>query len=79
MQKPETREMYAEIASLVASVAKVLALTEADTIAAIERGAITLDFREDAHGNRYVAATYQGRVARVYQGAVKHAPGDQLL
>jgi hypothetical protein len=75
MNKPETREMYGEIAALVASVAKALELSDADTIAAMERGEIGLDFGADENGNRFVAATHAGRTTKIYAGAIKHA-GD---
>jgi hypothetical protein len=70
----ETREMYGEIAGLIGALAKALALEEDAVIAAVERGALALDFGADDNGNRYVAATYQGRTARVYQGAIRHPP-----
>lgn len=75
--KPETREMYGEIATLVASLGKALGLSDAETIAAIERGVVTVDFGEDDNGNRFVAATYEGRTARVYAGAIKHSGGAE--
>jgi hypothetical protein len=73
MGEPESREMYGEIANLIASLAKVFALSDAEIIAALERGEIGMDFGQDANGNRFVAASYLGKTARVYQGAVKHA------
>ncbi len=74
MAKPESREMYGEIAALMASLSKALALGEADCIAALERGEIALAFDRDANGNRFVNATYAGKAVRIYQGAIKHAP-----
>ncbi|MBY0508634.1 MAG: hypothetical protein K2P94_00645 [Rhodospirillaceae bacterium] len=68
---PEPREMYAEIAALVGSLAKTFAMKDADVAAALESAAMTLDFATDANGNRYVAATYGGKTARVYHGAIK--------
>ena len=73
MDKSDSREMYGEIATLIASLAKALVLTDADTVAALERGEIALDYGQDANGNRFVAAAYQGRTVRIYQGAIKHA------
>jgi len=69
--KPESREMFTEIASLMAAMAKALNLSEADAIAALERGEVTLGLDRDSNGNPFVAATYQGVTARVYQGAIK--------
>ena len=75
MSDSETREMYGEIATLIASVGKALGLSDAETIAAIERGALALDGGEDENGNRFVAATYEGQTARVYAGAIKRDAG----
>ena len=73
MNKPESREMYGEIATLIATLAKAFVLTDADTIAALERGEIAVEFGQDTNGNKFVAATYEGRTVRVYQGAIKHS------
>ena len=67
----ETREMYPEIAGLVASLAKAFATTEAKIVTGIEQGTIALAFHRDENGNRFVAASYAGQTARVYQGAIK--------
>jgi hypothetical protein len=69
----DRREMYNEISALVAALAKTFAMKDADAAQALESGAMTLDFAEDGNGNRYVAATYQGKTARVYQGAIKRS------
>jgi hypothetical protein len=76
MAQPESREMYGEIAALVGSLAKALGLTEAATITALERGEIAMDFARDTNGNPFVTATYGDKTARVYQGAIKHAPDE---
>jgi hypothetical protein len=67
----ERREMYAEIAALVGALAKTFAIKEAAAAEAVESGTMTLDFVSDANGNRFVAATFEGQTARVYQGAIK--------
>ena len=67
----ESREMFSEITSLMASLAKALNLTEAAAVTALERGEITLRLDRDANGNPYVAASHGGVTARVYQGAIK--------
>ncbi len=72
---PEPREMYSEIAALIAALAKTFAMKDADAAAAVESGAMVLDFAQDANGNRYVAAIYEGKTARVYQGAIKREDG----
>lgn len=70
-KEADRREMYAEIAALVGALAKSFGMKEADAAAALESGAMSLDFAQDANGNRYVAAAYGGKSARVYQGAIK--------
>lgn len=71
--RPDPREMYAEIAALIGALGKSFALKDSETAAAVESGAMALEFGRDANGNAYVAATYQGQTARVYQGAIKRA------
>ena len=68
----EAREAYSEIAALIASLAKTFGLSDADVAQAIESGQMRLDFSQDDTANRFVAATYQGKSARVYKGAIKH-------
>jgi hypothetical protein len=68
---PENREMFKEIATLVASLGKAFACPESEVISALERGAVTLAFDRDENGNRFVLADYAGKRARVYQGAIK--------
>lgn len=67
----DSREMYREIAGLVASLAQAFAVSEAAIVTALEQDSIALGFHEDANGNRFVAARYAGRQARIYQGAIK--------
>jgi len=69
---PETREMYSEIAALIAALAKTFTIKDSEAAAAIESGEMVLEFARDTNGNRFVAATFAGRVARIYQGAIKH-------
>jgi hypothetical protein len=70
-ESPENREMYKEIATLVASLGKAFGRPEAAIIAALEKNQISLEFGRDANGNRFVLATFEGQTARVYQGAIK--------
>jgi len=44
-------------------------------IAAIEHRALTMEFGVDGNGNRFVLAAFEGRVARVYPGAIKRNAG----
>jgi len=74
-EPPDTREMYEEIAALVAAIGKAFARPESEIIAALDRNAIGLDFSRDENGNRFVLATLEGRSVRVYQGAIKQEPG----
>lgn len=67
----ENREMYKEIATLVASLGKAFGRPEAEIIAALEKNQISLEFGRDANANRFVMATLEGQTARVYQGAIK--------
>jgi hypothetical protein len=71
---PENREMYQEIAALVAGLGKAFALAESDVISALEKNAISLEFGHDENGNRFVLATLSGKTARLYQGAIKQEP-----
>ncbi len=72
---PEHREMYSEIAALIGSLAKSFAIKDSEAAAAVESGAMALDFGRDANGNRYVTARFQDKTARVYQGAIKREDG----
>ncbi|WP_142850566.1 hypothetical protein [Telmatospirillum sp. J64-1] len=72
----DQREMYQEINALIGSIAKALNLPEADVVAALEKGEITLDFGEDENNHRFVAVTHDGRQSRIYQGAIRHAPEE---
>jgi hypothetical protein len=71
---PDNREMYNEIAALVASIGKAFGRPESEVISALEKNAIALEFGRDENGNRFVLATFEGRTARLYQGAIKQEP-----
>ena len=70
--RPDPREMYSEIAAMIGALAKTFAIDEGATAAALESGAMALEFGRDANGNRFVAATFDGKTSRIYQGAIKH-------
>ena len=72
MDKPDSREMYTEVASLIASLGQAFGLDDGAVIGTLERGEVALEFGQDANDNKFVAATYQGRSARIYQGAIQH-------
>lgn len=69
----ENREMYSEIAALVAALAKSFGIKDEQAAEAVESGAMALQFGQDANGNRFVTAQYQGQNNRVYQGAIKRS------
>lgn len=75
---PDTREMYKEIATLIASLAKAFELSDSDVVAALDNNAIVLDFGEDENENRFVRATHGGKTVRIYQGAIKQEPGRPM-
>ncbi len=68
------REMFSEIGALIGAIAQAFSITEADAIAAVEQSRLGMEFGRDANGNPFVTATLDGRTARIYQGAIKHAP-----
>ena len=70
----ENREMYKEIAALVAAIGKAFSRPETEVIEALDKNALSLEFGRDANGNRFVLATLAGRTARIYQGAIKQEP-----
>lgn len=72
----EAREGYSEIAALIGSLAKTFSLSDADVAQAIESGQMRLDFSQAGSANRFVSATYQGKTARIYKGAIKHSEGE---
>lgn len=68
------REMYSEIGALIGAVAQAFSITEAQAITAVEQNRLAMEFGRDENNNRYVTATLDARTARIYQGAIKHAP-----
>lgn len=72
--RDENREMYKEIAALVASIGKAFGRAESEVISALEKNAIALEFGRDENGNRFVLAAFDGKTARIYQGAIKQEP-----
>lgn len=66
--------MYAELNALLGALAKAFDLEPEQVARAVEAGEIAIDMQEDARGERFLAAQYQGRSAQIYQGAIRHAP-----
>ena len=71
MADAENKEMYNEISALMGSIGKALNLSESDTIQAVERGEMSFEMAQDENGHNFVAVTYKGDTARIYQGAIK--------
>jgi hypothetical protein len=68
------REMFSEIGALIGTIAQAFSITEAEAIAAVEENRLAMEFGRDENGNPFVAATFDGRMARIYQGAIKYPP-----
>lgn len=67
----EDREMYDEINALIGAVAKALDVSETEVVTAIEQGRLGMEMLTDDEGRNYLEVTSDdGRVARVYQGAI---------
>lgn len=66
----DNREMFEEINALVGAVAKALDTSEMDVVTAIEQGRLAMEMAVDDEGRHYVAVECDGKVARVYQGAI---------
>ena len=77
MAENADKEMYGEISALMGSIGKALNLSESDTIQAVERGEMTFEMGTDDNGHNFVAVTYQGDTARIYQGAIKREADPQ--
>ncbi len=70
----DEREYYAEVNALLGAVGKALDLTSDETVKALEAGDIAMEMQVDDLGQHFVAVTFQGRSAQIYQGAIRHAP-----
>jgi hypothetical protein len=70
----DEREMYAEMNALLGAIGKAFELAPEQAARAVEAGEIVIEMQEDARGERFLAAQYQGRSAQIYQGAIRHAP-----
>jgi hypothetical protein len=72
----DEREMYAEMNALLAAIAKAFGIEAEQAARAVEAGEVVIDMQEDPLGERYLAARYQGRSAKIYQGAIRYEPGQ---
>ena len=70
----EQREMYEELNALVGSIAKALEISEEETVKALEANQIAIGMETDEEGRNYVGIAFRDKSARIYQGAIKHAP-----
>lgn len=73
----DEREGYEEINALVGAIAKALGLPADQTAQEIETGRIVLGLEEDESGHRYIDVRRDDARARVYQGAIRYAPGTE--
>jgi hypothetical protein len=71
VSKDPEQEGYEAINTLVGSLAKAFGLEGMDAARAVETGKMILKLGIDAAGDRYVEATFQGKVAIVYPGGAK--------
>jgi hypothetical protein len=74
MEAMTEREMYGEMNALLGAIATAFGLQPDRAARAVEAGEITIEMREDARGERFLAAQFEGRTAQIYQGAIRHAP-----
>jgi hypothetical protein len=56
------------------AIAKAFDISPEEAARAVESGEILMDFLHDPQGLRFVAVRYGGRVAHIYDGAIRHAP-----
>ncbi len=72
-------EMYDEINVLLGSLGKAFSMEGIDVAKAIEKGQMLMRLGADGDGDRFVEATYNGKVALVYPGSAKgHVMPDRV-
>jgi hypothetical protein len=71
MTERDKREMYTEIGALIGAIAEAFSMTQDDAASAVEQNRIAMALVRDSNGNPFVEATFEGRSARLYQGAIK--------
>jgi hypothetical protein len=71
MTERDKREMYTEIGALIGAIAEAFGVTQDDAARAVEQNRIAMTMSRDSNGNPFVEATFEGRSARIYQGAIK--------
>jgi hypothetical protein len=75
----DQREMYTEIGALIGAIAEAFSISEEDVVSAVEGHRIAMTLARDSNGNPFVAATYDGRSARIYQRAIKRQAGKPAV
>ncbi len=71
MSNQTEQEAFDEINTLLGSLAQAFDMEGLDAARAVETGRMILKLGIDAAGDRYVEATFQGKVAVVYPGRAK--------
>ena len=71
MTERDPREMYTEIGALIGAIAEAFGISHDDAVRAVEQNRVAMSLARDSNGNPFVEATYDGRTARLYQGAIK--------
>ena len=71
MTERDPREMYTEIGALIGAIAEAFGIAHDDAVRAVEQNRVAMSLARDSNGNPFVEATYDGRTARLYQGAIK--------
>ena len=72
----ENREMFDEINALIGSIAKAFDMGDGDVVTAIEQGDLGMEMKTDDEGMNCVEVSHDGRIARIYPGAIFRV-GDQ--
>ena len=68
MTDTSSREMFNEINELIGSAAKALEIGEADVVAAIEQGHLSMELLTDDDGTNYVRVECDGKIADIRHG-----------
>ncbi|CAA7619425.1 hypothetical protein [Magnetospirillum sp. SS-4] len=66
----DNREMFEEINALIGAVAKAFNIEALDVVADLDQGRLALEMVTDDQGRNCVEVTRDGRVARIYPGAI---------
>jgi hypothetical protein len=64
--KQENRELYYELGLLINGISQVFSLTENETSKELENGTISLKFKKNGSGDKYIIAKYNGQSAELF-------------